>query len=154
MVDGDSGRLSFQLPELSVAASFRHRLPWSKEQPNSAGPEGWLQRTGLLPLHYFVVRAYNWTSDLSFPGNQFCARSLTNRCSAGRRPGAGSVEQRRAYITQLSAPYIRQPTAPGYGREAWGVLISWCILACFFLCEDRVYPCRLKSTEMIVPAKN
>lgn len=56
MVDGDSGRLSFQLPELSVAASFRNRQPWSEERPNSSGPEGWLQRTGLLPLHYFVVR--------------------------------------------------------------------------------------------------
>ncbi|CAM9395735.1 unnamed protein product [Scytosiphon promiscuus] len=54
MVDGDTGRLSFQLPELSVAASFRHRKPWSEDHPNSAGPEGWLQRTGLLPLHYFV----------------------------------------------------------------------------------------------------
>ncbi|CBN77444.1 conserved unknown protein [Ectocarpus siliculosus] len=53
-VDGDKGRLSFQLPELSVAASFRYRQPWSEERPNSAGPEGWLQRTGLLPLHYFV----------------------------------------------------------------------------------------------------
>ncbi|CAM9846637.1 unnamed protein product [Ectocarpus fasciculatus] len=53
-VDGDTGRLSFQLPELSVAASFRHRQPWSEERPNSAGPEGWLERTGLLPLHYFV----------------------------------------------------------------------------------------------------
>lgn len=55
MVDGDTGRLSFQLPELSVAASFRHRQPWSEDHPNSAGPEGWLQKTGLLPLHYFVV---------------------------------------------------------------------------------------------------
>lgn len=55
MVDGDTGRLSFQLPELSVAASFRNREPWSEERPNSSGPEGWLQRTGLLPLHYFVV---------------------------------------------------------------------------------------------------
>lgn len=54
-MDGDTGRLSFQLPELSVAASFRRRLPWSEERPNAAGPEGWLQRTGLLPLHYFVV---------------------------------------------------------------------------------------------------
>lgn len=55
-VDGDTGRLSFQLPELSVAASFRHRQPWSEKRPNAAGPEGWLQKTGLLPLHYFVVR--------------------------------------------------------------------------------------------------
>lgn len=55
MVDGDTGRLSFQLPELSIAASFRNRQPWSEERPNSSGPEGWLQRTGLLPLHYFVV---------------------------------------------------------------------------------------------------
>ena len=54
-MDGDTGRLSFQLPELSVAASFRRRVPWSEERPNAAGPEGWLQKTGLLPLHYFVV---------------------------------------------------------------------------------------------------
>ena len=54
-MDGDTGRLSFQLPELSVAASFRRRLPWSEERPNASGPEGWLQKTGLLPLHYFVV---------------------------------------------------------------------------------------------------
>lgn len=50
------GRLSFQLPELSVAASFRNRQPWSRKWPNAAGPEGWLSRTRLLPLHYFVVR--------------------------------------------------------------------------------------------------
>ena len=56
MVDGDTGRLSFQLPELSVAACFRNRQPWSDKRPNGAGPEGWLQRTGLLPLHYWVVR--------------------------------------------------------------------------------------------------
>lgn len=54
-VDGDTGCLSFQLPELSVAAKFRRRVPWSEKAPNSAGPEGWLERTGLLPLHYFVV---------------------------------------------------------------------------------------------------
>ncbi len=58
-MDGDTGRLSFQLPELSVAASFRHRQAWSKDRPNTAGPEGWLQKTGLLPLHYFVVRPSN-----------------------------------------------------------------------------------------------
>lgn len=65
-MDGDTGRLSFQLPELSVAATFRHRLPWSAEYPNSAGPEGWLQRTGLLPTHYFVVREPRWVEILGF----------------------------------------------------------------------------------------
>lgn len=54
-MDGDTGRLSFELPELSVAAKFRNRQPWSEERLNCAGPEGWLGRTGLLPLHYFVV---------------------------------------------------------------------------------------------------
>lgn len=58
MVDGDAGKLSFQLPELSVAANFRNRRPWNRESPNSDGPEGWLRFTRLLPLHYFVVRRF------------------------------------------------------------------------------------------------
>lgn len=82
-MEGDTGRLSFQLPELSVAASFRRRVPWSEERPNAAGPEGWLQKTGLLPLHYFVVsgtvrgpvlgREREWWAPL--------AERLAERCS-------------------------------------------------------------------------
>ncbi|CAM9861093.1 unnamed protein product, partial [Phaeothamnion confervicola] len=53
-VDGDGGELSFELPELRLAAKFSDRLPWDCRYPNTAGPEGILARTRLLPLHYFV----------------------------------------------------------------------------------------------------
>ena len=39
---------------LSVIAVSAPRIPWSTSKPNTAGPEGWLSQTGLLPCHYFV----------------------------------------------------------------------------------------------------
>lgn len=55
VVKDDTGHLSFELPEISVTARFKHRTPWDKRYPNSAGPEGWLEYTDLPPTHYFVV---------------------------------------------------------------------------------------------------
>lgn len=41
----DNFRLSF---------NATHRLPWSPNNPDGGGPEGWLGYTNLLPCHYFV----------------------------------------------------------------------------------------------------
>jgi hypothetical protein len=50
------------------------RVVWDEREPNRAGPEGWLGRTGLLPCHYFVHSfASPATYDLAFPANGFPA---------------------------------------------------------------------------------
>lgn len=37
-----------------VANVSAPRVPWDPRAPHTAGPEGWLGRTGLLPCHYYV----------------------------------------------------------------------------------------------------
>ena len=44
----------FELQGASIKFASKNRLAWSKSDPHSAGPEGWLGYTSLLPCHYFV----------------------------------------------------------------------------------------------------
>mmetsp|Transcript_15273 Transcript_15273/g.14661 ORF Transcript_15273/g.14661 Transcript_15273/m.14661 type:complete len:500 (+) Transcript_15273:138-1637(+) len=44
----------FKLAGSHIKFSSRNRLPWSESHTHSAGPEGWLGYTSLLPCHYFV----------------------------------------------------------------------------------------------------
>ena len=44
----------FKLDGSHVKFSTTNRMPWSKSNIYSAGPEGWLGYTSLLPCHYFV----------------------------------------------------------------------------------------------------
>lgn len=41
----------------SVKMRATNRIPWSRKHPESAGPEGWLAHTNLLPCHYYVYSA-------------------------------------------------------------------------------------------------
>ena len=40
-----------------------NRLPWSYDDPLTAGPEGWLGKSMLLPCHYYI---YSTGSDVSY----------------------------------------------------------------------------------------
>ncbi|CAM9652250.1 unnamed protein product [Chrysoparadoxa australica] len=60
-VGPSGGQFRFKFPEVELLARYTGRLPWSLERPNSAGPEGWLAKTGLLPTHYFV---HSFNSDV------------------------------------------------------------------------------------------
>ena len=52
---GDLTKLDVRVGGLSLVANMSSpRVPWSPAHPDTAGPEGWLARTGLLPCHYFV----------------------------------------------------------------------------------------------------
>ena len=44
----------FKIGESHIKFTTVERLPWSKSNIQSAGPEGWLGYTSLLPCHYFV----------------------------------------------------------------------------------------------------
>lgn len=44
----------FKLGGAHIKLSTKNRKPWSKSNIYSAGPEGWLGYTALLPCHYFV----------------------------------------------------------------------------------------------------
>lgn len=44
----------FKLGGAHIKLSTKKRKPWSKSNIYSAGPEGWLGYTALLPCHYFV----------------------------------------------------------------------------------------------------
>jgi hypothetical protein len=39
------GSMKFTVPEVSIAAEFSGRRPWSVAKPNDDGPEGWLRKT-------------------------------------------------------------------------------------------------------------
>jgi hypothetical protein len=39
------GSMKFTVPEVSIAAEFSGRRPWSITKPNDDGPEGWLRKT-------------------------------------------------------------------------------------------------------------
>lgn len=55
MIDGDDASLDLRLPSLRLNATVTGpRVAWRADAPDTAGPEGWLARTGLLPCHYFV----------------------------------------------------------------------------------------------------
>jgi hypothetical protein len=46
--------VDFKLAGSHIKFSSKNRLPWSRSHSHSAGPEGWLGYTSLLPCHYFV----------------------------------------------------------------------------------------------------
>jgi hypothetical protein len=59
----DIGKFNFNQEECSadfklggshIKFSSKNRIPWSLTHTHSAGPEGWLGYTSLLPCHYFV----------------------------------------------------------------------------------------------------
>ena len=55
VVEGDRAMLDVRVAGLRLAANVSApRVPWDAARPDTAGPEGWLARTGLLPCHYFV----------------------------------------------------------------------------------------------------
>ena len=55
VVEGDRALLDVRVAGLRLAANVSApRVPWDAARPDTAGPEGWLARTGLLPCHYFV----------------------------------------------------------------------------------------------------
>ena len=52
---GDFTKLDVRVSDVSLVANMSSpRVPWSPSHPDTAGPEGWLARTRLLPCHYFV----------------------------------------------------------------------------------------------------
>jgi len=64
VVDGDTARLSVRLEGVQLTANMSAaRLPWSEEDPDRSGPEGWLAPTGLLPCHYYV---YSFASPTAY----------------------------------------------------------------------------------------
>ncbi|CAM9209673.1 unnamed protein product [Choristocarpus tenellus] len=62
-ISGDVGQIDMVVEELSISANFSTRVPWSKDQPNNYGPEGWLGQTDLLPLRYFI---HSFGSDVTY----------------------------------------------------------------------------------------
>ena len=46
-----------------IAFKSINRLPWSYDDPLTAGPEGWLGKSMLLPCHYYI---YSTGSDVSY----------------------------------------------------------------------------------------
>lgn len=53
-LQGDECTGYFTFDDLTLRFRSTKRLPWSRTQPVTGGPEGWLGKTNLLPCHYYI----------------------------------------------------------------------------------------------------
>ena len=89
VVEGDRAMLDVRVAGLRLAANVSApRVPWDAARPDTAGPEGWLARTGLLPCHYFV-------HSFGSPARYRLLRRGALVAGGGARDGARRAQLRR-----------------------------------------------------------